>query len=281
MRSHIDELLDLINSARYCVAFTGAGVSTLSGIPDFRGTYPSELLRRFSPGVLDLYLAGLEDLVPDKTEQGLYFPEKVFDSARFEENPAFFYRAAGPLIYGTVRTAEPSLVHRVLAELENRGLLRALVTQNIDMLHQKAGSRRVIEFHGSPAIHYCLRCPGIRLDYDKAAAIVKAGEVPRCPACGGALKPRITFYGETLPLEARRAAMEEAQAADVMLVLGTSLTVHPAVELPRMVLRRGGRVVIVNRQDTALDENAALRFRELEDTFDGLEKLLVQSKASR
>ncbi|MCL1815730.1 MAG: Sir2 family NAD-dependent protein deacetylase [Treponema sp.] len=269
-----DQFFDLIRSARYCIALTGAGVSTLSGIPGFRGSFPAELLRRFSPQVLNLYLSGLEELIPDEKGQGLFFPEKVFDPVRFEEDPAFFYRTAGPLIYHTAKTAEPSLVHRVLAGLEGRGLLRAVITQNIDILHQKAGSRRVIELHGSPAVHYCLRCPGIRLDYETAAAAVEAGDMPRCPLCGRVLKPQITFYGEMLPLEARREAEKEAQGADLMLVLGTSLTVNPAAELPRTVLRRGGNIIIVNRQDTSLDESAVLRFRELEETFKELEELI-------
>ncbi|MDR0448660.1 MAG: NAD-dependent deacetylase [Treponema sp.] len=270
----IKKLFELIRSARYCIAFTGAGVSTLSGIPDFRGAYPDELLRRFSPEVLDLYLAGLEELIPENIDQGLLLPEKVFDPVRFEENPVFFYQAAGSLIYQKIGAALPSIVHRVLAEMEKQGLLKAVLTQNIDMLHQKAGSRRVIEIHGSPAIHYCLRCPGIRLGYEEAANLVGAGNMPRCPHCNRVLKPGITFYGEMLPLENRRKAEEEAQSADLMLVLGTSLTVSPAAELPRTVLRRGGRIVIINRQNTVLDENASFRFQELEETFTELEAML-------
>jgi NAD-dependent deacetylase len=270
----VNELFELIRSARYCIALTGAGVSTLSGIPDFRGAYPGELLNRFSPEVLDLYLAGLEDLVPENTDRGLLLPEKVFDPVRFEENPAFFYQVAGPLIYEKIRTAPPSIVHRALAEMEKQGLLKALITQNIDILHQKAGSRRVIELHGSPAIHYCLRCPGIRLGYDEAADIVGAGNIPRCPHCNRALKPGITFYGDMLPLEERRKAEEEAQTADLMLILGTSLTVNPAAQLPRTVLRRGGQIVIVNRQNTILDDYAILRYQGLEETFTELKTFL-------
>ena len=276
----ISALLDLIKSARHCVALSGAGISTLSGIPDFRGIYPAGLLRRFSPEVLNLYLDGLEDHKTIKNEQEfILFSDKVFDSARFEEDPAFFYKTAGPLLYRKFRTAEPSVVHEVLAELERGNLLKAIITQNIDMLHRKAGNlrnirSRVIELHGSPAIHYCLRCPGIRVDYDTAVALFDEGKIPLCPRCGMALKPGITFYGDMLPLEARRKAEEEAQEADVMLVLGTSLTVHPAAALPRTVLRRGGKIVIVNRQDTILDGNAALHFRELEEVFSALRFML-------
>lgn len=278
----ITELYDLIKSSRHCVALTGAGVSTLSGIPDFRGVYPAQLLRRFSAEVLNLYLDGLEELKELAPEQGsILFPEKIFDSARFEEDPDLFYKTIGPLLYRKFRTAEPCVVHEVLAELGERNQLHAIITANIDMLHQKAASRlnktlppRIIELHGSPAVHYCLRCPGIRVGYGTAAAIFEEGRLPQCPRCGRVLKPNITFYGEMLPLEARREAEGEAQEADLMLVLGTSLTVNPAAGLPRAVLRRGGRIVIINRQDTILDGNAALHFRELEDVFFGLKELL-------
>jgi NAD-dependent deacetylase len=199
--------------------------------------------------------------------------EKMFDIRCFEEDPSFFYKAAGSLVY-TTDEKEPSLVHTVLAELERRGFLKAVITQNIDLLHQRGGSRRVIEIHGSPQQHYCLRCGGIRMGFAEAAALVKAGELPRCPRCGGVLKPAITFFGESLPLEARREAEAEAQEADLMLVLGTSLRVFPAADLPRTTLRRGGELVIVNNMATPLDGQAVLRFDDLEEVFRELEHLL-------
>jgi NAD-dependent deacetylase len=197
----------------------------------------------------------------------------VFDIDEFERDPSLFYTNAGPLVY-TVHEKEPSAAHTCLAELERRGFLKAVITQNIDMLHQKALSRRVIEVHGSPRIHYCLRCAGIRTTYAEAAAAVKVGDMPRCPKCGRVLKPAITFYGESLPLEARREAEGEAQDADLMLILGTSLTVIPAAAIPRTTLQRGGKLVIVNDTETPLDEDAALRFRDLEDVFKALGELI-------
>jgi NAD-dependent deacetylase len=142
------------------------------------------------------------------------------------------------------------------------------------MLHHKAQSKRVLELHGSPRVHYCLRCAGIRVGYAEAAAALSAGDMPRCPCCGRVLKPAITFYGESLPLEARREAEGEAQDADLMLILGTSLTVMPAAALPRTTLRRGGSLVIVNDTKTPLDEDTAMRFWDLEELFKGLETLL-------
>ena len=112
------------------------------------------------------------------------------------------------------------------------------------------------------------------MGFDEAAAIVLAGEMPKCPTCGGVLKPAITFFGESLPIQALREATEEAQQADLMLVLGTSLTVQPAASLPEYPLRRGGELIIVNNMPTPLDRRAALRFGELAEVFEDLEALL-------
>jgi NAD-dependent deacetylase len=254
LKPGIAALFDRISAARYCAALTGAGISTLSGIPDFRGKGG--------------FYAALADSAP-----GAGDPEQIFGLACFERDPSVFYRAAGALVYG-VDEKEPSVVHRTLAELESRGFLRAVITQNIDMLHQRAGSRRVIELHGSPRTHYCLRCAAVRLGFAEAAALVKAGALPRCPRCGRVLKPAITFFGESLPLEARRDAEGEAQKADLLLVLGTSLRVFPAADLPRTVLRRGGSLVIVNDMPTPLDDRAEMRFGDLGAAFEGLGELL-------
>lgn len=243
-------LLRRIAGSRHCAALTGAGVSVLSGIRDFRGKN-------------GLYTK------PD-TE---FPPELLFDMAWFEKDPALFYRYAGPFVY-TVHEKEPSAAHIVLAELERRGFLKAVITQNIDMLHQKAGSRRVIEVHGSPRIHYCLRCPGVRVGYEEAAALVKAGDTPRCPYCGRVLKPAITFFGEALPLEARREAETQAQDADLLLILGTSLTVHPAADIPHTTLRCGGALAIINETPTSLDGNAIFRAGDLGEVFGELRELL-------
>jgi NAD-dependent deacetylase len=239
-------LFDRISAAKHCVALTGAGVSTLSGIRDFRG------------------------------KNGLYNDmdaEKMFDIGVFEEDPAFYYRTAGAFIYNADER-EASVVHKTLAALEVRGLLTAVITQNIDLLHQKGGSKRVIEVHGSPEPHYCLSCAGVRMSFDEAAAIVKSGALPRCPNCGRVLKPAITFFGESLPIKALRDAESEASAADLMLVLGTSLTVYPAAGIPESTLKHGGKLVIVNNMPTPLDRYADLHFDELGPVFEGLAAML-------
>jgi NAD-dependent deacetylase len=266
----IAALFDLVAAARYCVALTGAGVSVLSGIRDFRGED-------------GLYQDGEPDLEQVFSELlGEFFPgspsirpqaERIFSIDCFEEDPSLFYRSAGSLVY-TVDEKAPSAVHTVLGDLERSGLLKAVITQNFDFLHQRGGSRRVIELHGSPRIHYCLRCAGIRVGYAEAAVLVRAGGMPRCPRCGAVLKPGITFYGERLPLDARRDAEDEAGKADLMLILGTSLRVSPAVELARTTLRWGGKLVIVNKQETPLDGSAVLRFDDLGEVFTGLGEVL-------
>ena len=243
---NINELFTLIKEAKYPIALTGAGVSTLSGIRDFRG------------------------------KNGLYNEmdaEKIFDIAYFEKDPSLYYNQAGSFIYN-INEKEPSVVHNVLGELERRGFLKALITQNIDLLHQKGGSKNVIEIHGSPQTHYCMRCPGIRVSFEKAAETVRKGEMPKCPQCGRVLKPAITFFGESLPANALRQATLESQQADLMLVLGTSLTVYPAASMPEYTLRNGGNIVIVNNMPAPLDSRALMRFDDLETVFEGLKEAM-------
>jgi len=165
-------------------------------------------------------------------------------------------------------------VHTVLGDLEKRGFLKALITQNIDLLHQKGGSKNVIEIHGSPTVHYCLLCSGVRMKFEEAAAIVRGGEMPKCPKCGRVLKPAITFFGESLPIDALRQATSESQKADLMLVLGTSLTVQPAASMPNYTLRNRGKIVIVNNMPTHLDSSAILHFDDLAATFEELKQFL-------
>ena len=250
--SAVNKLYEKITRANHCTAFTGAGVSTLSGIRDFRG------------------------------KNGLYNDqdaEKIFDINYFEKDPAFYYKASASFIYN-LDEKQPSVVHLVLAELEKRSFLKALITQNIDLLHEKAGSVHVIEVHGSPLVHYCLRCSGIRMPFEEAAAIVRSGEFPRCPECGRILKPAITFFGESLPMDALREASAEAQKSDLMLVLGTSLTVYPAASMPQYTLRQGGEIVIVNNMPTPLDDQAVLHFDDLGEVFGDLKIIMGESYES-
>ena len=222
------ELIEAIRGAKCVGCLTGAGVSTLCGIPDFRG--PQGLYRQ-----------------PDA--------ERIFDIEWFERDPSVYYRGCAELVYGLDRF-EPGPVHRALRRLEEIGKLAGIATQNIDMLHQKAGSTAVYEVHGSPVFHHCHAC-GDEKTFAEILAMLKAhpGEVPRC-RCGGAYKPDITFFGEALPEAAFAAAQSLAIRSDVFLVLGTSLSVFPAAGLPRLTMQAGGKVFVVNAQPTALDRYA-------------------------
>ncbi len=234
----MDELLELWRHAQRPVVFTGAGVSTLSGIPDFRG------------------------------QDGIYKHldvDRIFDIHSFLQDPSYYYLNSRDFIYN-LHEREPSIVHRECARLEAAGRLRAVITQNIDMLHRKAGSRNVIELHGSPLEHVCVEC-GAEYSYTWISEQVQQDRVPRCTACGGVIKPGIVFFGEMLDETALGRAAAEAGAADLMIVLGSSLVVQPAASLPLLTLRGGGRLVIVNADRTPLDGLAACRCDDLAAVF--------------
>ncbi|MBO7721904.1 MAG: NAD-dependent deacetylase [Kiritimatiellae bacterium] len=229
----MEKLIEALKKAKCAGCLTGAGVSTLCGIPDFRG--PQGLYKQ-----------------PDA--------ERIFDIDWFDRDPSIYYRGCAELVYGLDRF-KPGPVHFALKRLEDAGRLAGVATQNIDMLHQKAGSSNVYEVHGSPLHHRCRRCGDVKT-FAEILELRGKNEIPRC-SCGGVYKPDITFFGEALPEAAFAAAQTLAAKSDVFLVLGTSLTVYPAAGLPRLTLQTGGRVFIVNAQPTPLDEYAAGVYRDL------------------
>jgi len=222
--------LEIVGEARSIFALTGAGISTPSGIPDFRGQ--GGLYQRISP--------------------------QVFDIGRFREDPSFFYRHVGPMLK-TILEARPNAAHYFLSELEKMGKLILVATQNIDGLHQKAGSRRVVELHGTLERAHCLDC-GREYGREDYAGAALEGRVPRC-SCGGPIKPDVVFFGEELPLGAFHKAVDAASRADLCLVMGSSLTVSPASSLPQYTLSHGGRLVIINLGETTLDSHAHRKFQ--------------------
>ncbi len=244
----VGELHDLLLSSTNTVAFTGAGVSTASGIRDFRG----------------------KDGIYNDTFRG-YRVEELFGIDLFRSDPSLFYEWSRDFVYG-LDNIRPCTVHNVLARLERMGLMQAIITQNIDRLHTLAGSQKVFEVHGSPHHHHCLTC-GKAYTYDEVAPVVRAGTVPTC-ACGGILKPDIVFYGEPLPEETFNNALKACQEADLCLVLGSSLTVFPAAALPEEAYRFGGRIVIINDTPTPLDRRAILHLPDLTEAFTELSEIL-------
>jgi NAD-dependent deacetylase len=226
----VAELAALIAERRPCVVLTGAGVSTESGIPDFRS--PTGIWARVDP----LEYASMEAFRAD--------PEKVWS----------FY---APRI-SMLTEAQPNDAHRALADLERRGYVRAIVTQNIDLLHERAGSAQVVEVHGSIRTS---SCPGCGTSYSLAEVLelLGGGAVPACPSCGTVVKPDVVFFGELLPEAAIERAFVLAREASLMLVVGSTLEVHPVAGLPLETLGAGGAFAIVNRGSTALDDLAALK----------------------
>lgn len=231
----IEHAADLIRRAQSGVALTGAGISTPSGIPDFRST-GSGLWEHFDP----MDVASLSAF--------RYRPERFFDWVR-------------PLAEKIMR-AKPNPAHLALAQLERAGCLTAVVTQNIDDLHRKAGSQKVLEIHGHLRESTCVECfrryPSGRL----LQHFIETGEIPRCPACGGVLKPDVVLYGEQLPFQVVQEAKALISHSDLVLVVGSSLEVTPAAVFPVQALNAGGRLVIVNREPTYLDSRADFIFRQ-------------------
>ena len=229
-------LIDAILAARVPVFFTGAGVSTLCGIPDFRG--PKGIYR--DPNAA-----------------------RMFDIDLFDEDPSFFYREADTLVYGNDET-KPGPVHEALVALQKAGHCAGVITQNIDGLHERAGSSPVFAVHGTAALHHCRKC-GDEKTFEEIRAIRGGvpGAVPRCAKCGGVYKPDITFFGEMLPEAAFNGAIRLASRADLIVVLGSSLTVHPAATIPHYTIRNGGRMAIVNRGETPSDALAFFRADDL------------------
>ena len=221
-------LADLLRDRQPCVVLTGAGVSTESGIPDFRS--PGGIWARYDP----MEYATIDAFRRD--------PAKVWD---------FYGRRLGVLA-----DARPNAAHEALADLERRGFVRAIVTQNIDRLHERAGSQDVIEVHGSIRTSSCLVC-GERAGFDD---VVQRLPVPRCSQ-GHVLKPDVVMFGELLPVDAIERATRLAQEAALMLVVGSSLEVYPVAGLPDATLRAGGRLAIVNRDETPYDGEADLVVR--------------------
>ena len=220
-----------VKESKRIVFFGGAGVSTESGIPDFRS-------------VDGLY-----------NQKYSYPPEMILSHSFFLNNPTEFYRFYRDKIL--IDGVEPNITHKKLAELEAAGKLTAVVTQNIDGLHQRAGSRNVQEVHGSTLRNYCMKC------HEKYPAdfIFKAeGPIPKCPKCGGMVRPDVTLYGEGLPQTAWIESKRLVFRADCLIIGGTSLAVQPAASLAYDF--SGENLIIINRDKTFADRNAKLVFHD-------------------
>jgi NAD-dependent deacetylase len=220
---------DLLRGAQRAVALTGAGISVPSGIPDFR-----------SPG------SGLWENVD---------PMEVAHIDAWRRDPDSFWSFYSQR-FATLGDKQPNEAHRALAELEERGLIQGVITQNIDRLHRRAGTRRLVEVHGSIEWSVCLQCGG-RFRIDRVIDLLAAGDgAPFCPTCSAPLKPDVVLFGELLPERALSEAQVLAMRADLMLCVGSSLEVYPVAGLPAMTLGGGGRLVLITKGPTPYDGDA-------------------------
>ena len=238
---NIKELSEILKNSDNIVFFGGAGVSTASGIPDFRssdGLYSMKLNKKFSP----------EEAVSHSFF--VNYPEEFYD----------FYKTH--LIY---TDAKPNKCHEALYELEKMGKLKAIVTQNIDGLHQKAGSSKVYELHGSVLRNYCVKC---RAFYDEKYVVPSKG-IPVCEKCGGIVKPDVVLYEEGLDESVISGAVSAISAADTLIIGGTSLVVYPAAGLIRYF--RGNNLILINKSHTSADSNADMVIH------DSIEKVLYEA----
>ena len=223
-----DEFKGILKQSDRIVFFGGAGVSTESNIPDFRSQ---------------------SGIYSKKTYP--YRAETMISSDFFHEHPEQFYDFYfHEMVY---EQAQPNDAHRALAKLEAMGKLQAVITQNIDGLHQMAGSKKVLELHGSIHRNRCQRCHAF---YDLDEMLKQRNQIPRCPVCNGIIKPEVVLYGESLDMQVMEEAVSYIAQADVLIVGGTSLVVYPAAGLIRYF--RGRKLILINKEETAMDQRADL-----------------------
>lgn len=232
--SEVEQVAAWLRGAQKAVAFTGAGVSTESGIPDFRS--PGGVWSQNKPVLFQEYLAS---------------PAARYESWRQKS-----------ITHAEFQAARPNDGHKVLAQWEQEGLIEGVITQNIDGLHQIAGNRRVLELHGTARQTACLDC-GARFDADSMVRrFLDEDQVPPCPWCGGMLKHATVSFGQPLPENVLREAAALAESVEVFLAIGSSLVVEPAASLPRIAHRSGAKLVILNRDETPLDPLADVILRD-------------------
>ncbi len=237
MDEAVEKAAERLRKATNVLAFTGAGLSTESGIPDFRS--PGGIWDRYDPSDFEF-----QKILSSETSRRKYWKM----STEF---------------YGTMRDARPNPAHLALKTLETMGKLTAIVTQNIDHLHQKAGSdpKKVIEIHGTAFSVTCLNC-GKSYDRDDIEARLAGGDdLPACDTCGGILKPATISFGQAMPEQALAEGFAHARACDLCLVLGSSLVVYPAAAVPMEAAQRGARIIVINRAPTPMDDRADVVLR--------------------
>lgn len=249
---HIDKAADLILSSNHAVALTGAGISTPSGIPDFRSR-----------------------------DNGLwqkYNPMEVASLSVFRVKPERFFEWFRPLTE-LIHSAEPNSAHIALSGMQNLGHLKTIITQNIDGLHQKAGSTSVIEVHGTLNTLTCVKCYTQFNSETFIAPYIHEGIIPHCPNCAGILKPDAILFEEQLPKKTWRDAEQVVNKCDLLIVVGSSLEVFPVARLPYQAVSKGAKLVIINKQETYMDTRADVVIHE--DVANALPSIMERIKNVR
>jgi NAD-dependent deacetylase len=219
MSADIDKLAHILHKSKMSVAFTGAGISAESGIPTYRD------------------------------DDGLwkkYDPDKCVSIQGFMNDPRYYWTYFREVRYPCFKKAKPNNGHKALSDLEKMGKLDCVITQNVDGLHQEAGSKNVIELHGNTRVFYCLDCKK-EYSIDEAYIRLEKGGIPHCD-CGGLLRPAVVFFGEPLPITAFNRAKEKAERCDVMMAIGSSLQVYPAAGLLPLAKERGALVAVIDKK---------------------------------
>lgn len=243
MKNNINQAVTLLKAAKHAVAFTGAGISVESGIPTFRGD--NGFWSRYDPMTLDIDY--------------------------FKKHPLQSWKVIKEIFYDFFEQSLPNDAHLSLAKMEQQGILKRVITQNIDNLHQEAGSHDVVEFHGNSHVLVCMDCL-----HRYQPAEIDLNKLPvRCSPCGGLLKPNFVFFGEDIPRQALLDSMEEARHCDVILVVGTSGEVLPASQVPLLAKQSGATVIEINTQET-------LYTQEISDVFlEGKASVILREIATK
>lgn len=228
MSDALESIYSGIKDSEYVVAFTGAGISAECGIPTYRGT--DGLWKKYDPS---LYA----------------------NINYFLQDPSYYWNFFREVRYPLLKKAKPSKGHQALAEMEAFGNLRTVITQNIDGLHQEAGSSSVIELHGTTKVIFCMNCSQ-EYSMEEAYALLKDRCPPLCTECQGNLRPAVVFFGEALDPQVLRAAFQEMERCDFLLVVGSSLVVHPAAEIPAALKQKEAFLAVINKERTAMDHLA-------------------------
>jgi len=232
IEQNIIKAAKMIIEANKIVALTGAGISVESGIPDFRG--PSGLWEKYNPEIASISF--------------------------FQKNPEEFWKLSLE-IWKVLNRAKPNPAHKALAKLEKMGKLQCVITQNIDGLHQKAGSKKVLEIHGSANWLICTSCRA-RHPSEMVVKQLKSGmTIPLCNLCGGLLRPDAVLFGDMLPQDVFNEAVNEASKSDLMLIVGSSLVVFPAAQLPSIAKKNGAKIILINLEKTWFDDKADIVIR--------------------